>query len=115
MNIPITEQQVRGELKRLPLLLLGTLLAGFSFAVFLAPFNLAAGGMMGVSLIINEYTGCGHVVFDPERAAAGAGLQTVGALALCVAHDAGGALVFPLHGPLYVADAPGADPLAADG
>ena len=57
MNIPITEQQVRGELKRLPLLILGTLLSGFSFAVFLAPFNLAAGGMMGVSLIINEFTG----------------------------------------------------------
>ena len=53
----ITEAQVRSELKRLPLLILGTLLSAFSFAVFLVPYNLAAGGMGGVSLIINNYTG----------------------------------------------------------
>lgn len=48
---------IRKELKRLPLLLLGTLIAAFGFAVFLAPHNLAAGGIAGISLIINHYTG----------------------------------------------------------
>lgn len=53
----MTREQWRAELKRLPLLILGTLISGFGFAVFQAPFNLAAGGMMGVSLIINNFTG----------------------------------------------------------
>jgi uncharacterized membrane-anchored protein YitT (DUF2179 family) len=53
----MTSDMMRDELKRLPLLILGTLIAGFGFAVFQAPYNLAAGGMMGVSLIINNYTG----------------------------------------------------------
>lgn len=53
----MTREQWRAELKRLPLLILGTMISGFGFAVFQAPFNLAAGGMMGVSLIINSFTG----------------------------------------------------------
>jgi uncharacterized membrane-anchored protein YitT (DUF2179 family) len=48
---------LNNELKRLPLLILGTLIAAFGFAVFLAPHNLAAGGIAGISLIINHYTG----------------------------------------------------------
>ena len=55
MEIPSI--QLKKELKRLPLLILGTAIAAFGFAVFLAPHNLAAGGMSGVSLIINHYTG----------------------------------------------------------
>lgn len=55
MEIP--SLQLKKELKRLPLLILGTVIAAFGFAVFLAPHNLAAGGMGGVSLIINHYTG----------------------------------------------------------
>ena len=50
-------QFIRGELKRLPLLILGTLIAAFGFAVFLAPNNLSAGGLTGIGLIINHYTG----------------------------------------------------------
>ena len=45
------------ELRRLVLLLLGTALAGFAFAVFQVPYNLAAGGLGGVGLIVNNFTG----------------------------------------------------------
>jgi uncharacterized membrane-anchored protein YitT (DUF2179 family) len=38
-------------------LLLGTALAGFAFAVFQVPYNLAAGGLGGVGLIVNNFTG----------------------------------------------------------
>lgn len=56
-HFTITPQFIRGELKRLPLLILGTLIAAFGFAVFLAPNNLSAGGLTGIGLIINHYTG----------------------------------------------------------
>jgi uncharacterized membrane-anchored protein YitT (DUF2179 family) len=39
------------------LLLVGTALAAFGFAVFQVPYNLAAGGIGGISLIINNFTG----------------------------------------------------------
>jgi uncharacterized membrane-anchored protein YitT (DUF2179 family) len=42
---------------RLLLLIVGVFLAAFGFAVFLAPHNLAAGGIAGISVIINYYTG----------------------------------------------------------
>jgi uncharacterized membrane-anchored protein YitT (DUF2179 family) len=42
---------------RLLLLVVGVFLAAFGFAVFLAPHNLAAGGIAGISVIINYYTG----------------------------------------------------------
>jgi uncharacterized membrane-anchored protein YitT (DUF2179 family) len=57
LHITINREFIRGELRRLPLLIVGTLIAAFGFAVFLAPHNLSAGGMTGVSLIINNYTG----------------------------------------------------------
>lgn len=44
-------------LKRSILLLFGTLIAAFGYAIFQVPFNLAAGGIGGISLIINNYTG----------------------------------------------------------
>ena len=44
-------------LKRSILLLFGTLIAAFGYAIFQVPFNLAAGGVGGISLIINNYTG----------------------------------------------------------
>ncbi len=53
----IKRRAVKNELKLLPLLILGTLIAAFGFAVFLAPHNLSAGGITGVALIINNYTG----------------------------------------------------------
>ena len=56
-HITITPDFIRGELKRLPLLFLGTLISAFGFAVFLAPYNLSAGGLTGIALIINNFTG----------------------------------------------------------
>lgn len=56
-HITITPEFIRGELKLLPLLILGTLVSAFGFAVFQAPYNLSAGGLTGVALIINNFTG----------------------------------------------------------
>lgn len=51
--------KMRGRtiVKRSLFLLLGTLIASLGYAVFQVPFNLAAGGVGGISLIINHYTG----------------------------------------------------------
>jgi uncharacterized membrane-anchored protein YitT (DUF2179 family) len=56
-NFKITPQFIRREFKQLPLLILGTLIAAFGFAVFQAPYNLSAGGLTGIGLIINNFTG----------------------------------------------------------
>ncbi len=53
----LNRSDIKNELKLLPLLILGTLIAAFGFAVFLAPHNLSAGGLTGIALIINNYTG----------------------------------------------------------
>lgn len=45
------------ETRRAILLILGTLLAAFGYAVFQVPYNLAAGGIGGIGLIINHFTG----------------------------------------------------------
>ena len=47
----------RTILKRSLFLFFGTLIAAFGYAIFQVPFNLAAGGVGGISLIINNYTG----------------------------------------------------------
>lgn len=39
------------------LLVIGIGLAAFGYAVFLVPFDVSAGGLGGVSLIVNQYTG----------------------------------------------------------
>ncbi len=44
-------------------LLLGLLLAAFSFNLFLAPFNLAAGGISGLALIIHNLFGINESLF----------------------------------------------------
>lgn len=45
------------ELRRVLLIIIGAVIAAFGYAVFQVPFNLAAGGVGGISLIINNYTG----------------------------------------------------------
>jgi uncharacterized membrane-anchored protein YitT (DUF2179 family) len=45
------------ELRRAPILIIGSMLAAFGYAVFQVPHNLAAGGVGGISLIINNFTG----------------------------------------------------------
>lgn len=39
------------------LLLFGVLLTAFAYAVFQVPFNIAAGGIGGVSIVVNHYSG----------------------------------------------------------
>ena len=45
------------ELRRFIALLAGTLVTALAFSVFQAPYNLAAGGVSGIGLIVNTFTG----------------------------------------------------------
>lgn len=53
----VSRRRIGSEVQRTLLLVSGAILAAFGFAVFQAPYNLAAGGIGGVSLIINNFTG----------------------------------------------------------
>jgi uncharacterized membrane-anchored protein YitT (DUF2179 family) len=55
--IRLPRRRLVSEGRRALFLIVGTALAAFGFAVFQVPYNLAAGGIGGVSLIINNYTG----------------------------------------------------------
>ncbi|MFZ0544196.1 MAG: YitT family protein [Candidatus Promineifilaceae bacterium] len=44
------------ELPPLALLLMGTLLAAFSYSLFQVPYKIAAGGVGGIAIIINNFT-----------------------------------------------------------
>ena len=48
---------IKTTLKRTLFLLVGSILAAFGYAIFQVPYNLAAGGVGGISLVINNYTG----------------------------------------------------------
>lgn len=48
---------IRQEVGNVLLLTIGTLIAAFSYALFQVPYNLAAGGVSGLSIIINHFTG----------------------------------------------------------
>lgn len=45
------------EVRRLVLLVVGTLVTALAFSVFQEPYNLAAGGVSGIGLIVNTFTG----------------------------------------------------------
>jgi uncharacterized membrane-anchored protein YitT (DUF2179 family) len=45
------------ELRRFVLLVTGTLVTALAFSVFQEPYNLAAGGVSGIGLIVNTFTG----------------------------------------------------------
>lgn len=45
------------ELQRAVLLIAGTLISAFAFSVFQAPYDIAAGGVSGIGLIIAPFTG----------------------------------------------------------
>ena len=49
--------RIWGEFQRLLLLLSGTILAALGYALFQVPFNIAAGGVSGIGIIINTFTG----------------------------------------------------------
>lgn len=53
----ITGDRTVVEVRRVLLIVIGAILASFGYAVFQVPYNLAAGGVGGVSLIINNFTG----------------------------------------------------------
>jgi uncharacterized membrane-anchored protein YitT (DUF2179 family) len=53
----IRNSKLLGETQRLFLLLVGTLLAAFSYSLFQVPYNIAAGGVGGIAIIINDFTG----------------------------------------------------------
>jgi uncharacterized membrane-anchored protein YitT (DUF2179 family) len=48
---------IRQEIKNILLLTVGTLIAAFGYSLFQVPFNIAAGGVGGLSIIINHFTG----------------------------------------------------------
>lgn len=45
------------ELWRLLLILVGATVAGLGFSLFQAPYNIAAGGVTGIAILINHFTG----------------------------------------------------------
>jgi len=52
-----TWRQVSRGLQTGLLLVIGATLAAFGYALFQVPFNIVAGGLSGISLVINHYTG----------------------------------------------------------
>jgi uncharacterized membrane-anchored protein YitT (DUF2179 family) len=48
---------IRQEIKNILFLTVGTLIAAFGYSLFQVPYNIAAGGMGGLSIIINHFTG----------------------------------------------------------
>lgn len=44
-------------IRNFTLLVVGVLLSAFAYAVFQVPFNIAAGGIGGLSIVVNQYTG----------------------------------------------------------
>jgi uncharacterized membrane-anchored protein YitT (DUF2179 family) len=53
----IRNSKLLGEAQRLVLLLVGTVLAAFSYSLFQIPYNIAAGGVGGIAIIVNNFTG----------------------------------------------------------
>jgi uncharacterized membrane-anchored protein YitT (DUF2179 family) len=50
-------QRILDELRRLILLLLGAGLSAVGYAVFQVPYNIAAGGVSGIAILVNYFTG----------------------------------------------------------
>ncbi len=51
------------ELQRLVLLVVGVVVAGLGYALFQLPYNLAAGGVSGIGIIVNHFTGFSPALF----------------------------------------------------
>ena len=49
--------RILDELRRLILLLLGAGLSAVGYAVFQVPYNIAAGGVSGIAILVNHFTG----------------------------------------------------------
>ena len=51
------------ETRRLLLLTLGALVAALGFSLFQVPYNIAAGGVSGIGIIVNHFTGVSVSLF----------------------------------------------------
>ena len=51
------------ELRRAALLIIGTLIAAVGYAVFQVPHNIAAGGVSGIGILVNHFTGFSLAAF----------------------------------------------------
>src|SRR4051794_41030010 len=51
------------ELRRFLLLLLGTLIAAIGYTIFQVPYNIAAGGVSGIGIIVTHFTGFSVAAF----------------------------------------------------
>ena len=49
--------RILDELWRLLLIVIGAVLAGLGFSLFQVPYNIAAGGVSGIAILINHFTG----------------------------------------------------------
>ncbi len=49
--------RILDELWRLLLIVVGAVLAGLGFSLFQVPYNIAAGGVSGIAILINHFTG----------------------------------------------------------
>ncbi len=56
-------RKVWAELRRAALLIVGTLIAAVGYAVFQVPHNIAAGGVSGIGILVNHFTGLSLAVF----------------------------------------------------
>jgi uncharacterized membrane-anchored protein YitT (DUF2179 family) len=54
---PSRWQTLWWEARNLLLVMLGTVIAAFSFSLFQLPYNIAAGGVSGIGIIVNHFTG----------------------------------------------------------
>ncbi|MCB9418660.1 MAG: YitT family protein [Ardenticatenaceae bacterium] len=52
-----TWRRIRRSLQTVLLLTIGGTLAAFGYALFQVPFNIVAGGLSGISLVVNHFTG----------------------------------------------------------
>jgi uncharacterized membrane-anchored protein YitT (DUF2179 family) len=55
--------RILDELRRLILLLLGAGLSAVGYAVFQVPYNIAAGGVSGIAILVNHFTGWPEATF----------------------------------------------------
>lgn len=54
---PKAAQKIKHEMRNIVLLTIGTAFAAFGYCVFQVPFNIAAGGISGLGIVINHFTG----------------------------------------------------------
>jgi uncharacterized membrane-anchored protein YitT (DUF2179 family) len=56
-------QRILGGARTLILLVLGAVLSAVGYAVFQVPYNIAAGGVSGVAILVNHFTGWSEATF----------------------------------------------------